>query len=182
MNFWSLVQKIWEGFKQTTDKQQTTRSGPPHSPPTKTVRLSIRSWSWSTQRVEIVNGDHEWRSGTPVVPCINFADRSFHGLAFKRRSKLRRRKLHPAQVWRCQQGCCRPSWMMPWEVVLVYGLKYFLLAFDKNWFSTVASRDVQSGVLGGGSRASYNALCSESDSKLDKNHLMDISCYNTAKL
>ena len=62
--------------------------------------------------------------------------------------------------------------------MLVYGLKYFLLAFDKNWFSTVASRDVQSGVLGGGSRASYNALCSESDSKLDKNHLMDISCYH----
>ena len=66
--------------------------------------------------------------------------------------------------------------------MLVYGLKYFLLAFDKNWFSTVASRDVQSGVLGGGSRASYNALCSESDSKLDKNHLMDLLCFNIVKL
>ena len=32
MNFWSLVQKIWEGFKhRQTNKQQTTRSGPPHS-------------------------------------------------------------------------------------------------------------------------------------------------------
>ena len=37
----------------------------------------------------------------------------------------------------------------------------------------VTHQDVQSGVLGGGSRASHNALCSESDSKLDKNHLMD---------
>ena len=29
MNFWGLVQKIWEGFKQR--QRQTTRSGPSHS-------------------------------------------------------------------------------------------------------------------------------------------------------
>ena len=40
MNFWSLVQKIWEGFKQqTTNKQQTDYTTMLlHSPPTKTVR------------------------------------------------------------------------------------------------------------------------------------------------
>ena len=34
MKFWSLVQKIWEGFKQQTNKQQTTD-------------YTIRSTSWS---------------------------------------------------------------------------------------------------------------------------------------
>ena len=30
--------------------------------------------------------------------------------------------------------------------------------------------------------ASHNALCSESDSKLDKNHLIDFLCFNVVKL